>query len=215
MTALRKLGKFITIEGQDGAGKSSNIDALVKELARQNIPYVQTREPGGTELGEALRAVLLDKDQPPIDDKAELLMIFAARAQHLHEVIEPALIRGDWVVCDRFTDATYAYQGGGRELGQEIVADLESLVQGELRPDLTVLLDLPSELGEQRVGQRAQPDRFEQENLAFKQRVRQVYLDRSELHHQVIKRVDASKPLEQVQQQVTEIVKQFIEGVSG
>jgi len=130
-------GKFITIEGQDGAGKSTNIAVIQRYLNAQSISFVQSREPGGTTFGESIRQLLLNSDDDHIGDQAELLLMFAARAQHITQVIEPALNRGDWVICDRFTDASYAYQGGGRGLAMSDIERLEQHVQGELRPDLT------------------------------------------------------------------------------
>ena len=150
-------GKFITIEGQDGAGKSTNVSAMQEYLSSNSIDFIHTREPGGTELGEKLRELLLNSSES-IADKSELLMMFAARAQHIESVIEPALSSGTWVLCDRFTDASYAYQGAGRGISFDDIALLESYVQQGLTPDLTLVLDLPVQLGEQRAGQRSVPD---------------------------------------------------------
>lgn len=152
-------GYFITIEGQDGAGKSSNIEAILNVLKKHDINFVTTREPGGTELGEVLRGVLLGSNSTytgSISDMSELLLVFAARAQHLDQVIVPALEQGTWVVCDRFTDATFAYQGGGRDMGSETIERLQELVQGPLKPDMTVLLDVPVQVGEDRAGRAKQ-----------------------------------------------------------
>ena len=156
-------GRFITVEGQDGAGKTTSIRFVERLLRERGMDPIVTREPGGTRLGEELRRIVLDGHEYRIDALAELLMIFAARAQHLTETIRPALSDGRWVICDRFTDATYAYQGGGRDLPDGVVAQLEQLVQGELRPDMTLLLDAPVALGLQRAGSRGDLDRFEQE----------------------------------------------------
>lgn len=172
-------GLFITIEGGEGVGKSTNIEVLERHLQGRGISYVSTREPGGTPLAESMRALLLDIKDEAVAPITELLLMFAARAQHLQQVIEPALARGAWVLCDRFTDATYAYQGGGRELPESWVSLLETLVQGELRPDLTLLLDAPVAVGMARAGKRGALDRFEQEQVAFFERVRQCYLDRA------------------------------------
>jgi len=193
-------GKFITIEGQDGAGKSTNVAVIREYLEQQGIAFVQTREPGGTAFGEKVRELLLNSGDDLISDKAELLLIFAARAQHVLEVIEPALADGVWVLCDRFTDATYAYQGGGRGLLDDDIRTLEDHVQGRLRPDLTLLLDLPVELGQSRAGQRSEPDRFEIQRMDFKQKVRTAYLDRV---------VDASQPLTKVQSAIIAELKLF------
>lgn len=207
--ALR--GNFITIEGQDGAGKSTNIDVMQTVLNERKIEYVVSREPGGTRFGESVRELLLGSGDDTICDVSELLLIFAARAQHIAEVIEPALARGDWVLCDRFTDATYAYQGGGRGLPEATIAQLENNVQGELRPDLTVLLDLPVTLGESRAGQRSDPDRFEQQELLFKQRVRDCYLAMAKQQPERIKVVDASQSLQQVEESIRSAMKRFID----
>ena len=140
-------GKFITLEGGEGVGKTTNLVFIKDYLQQRNIPVVVTREPGGTVLAENIRHLLLDKDSETISEHTELLLVFAARAQHIKHVIEPALTRGEWVLCDRFTDATYAYQGGGRNMRVSTIEWLENLVQGTLRPDLTLLLDAPVDVG--------------------------------------------------------------------
>ena len=172
-------GLFITVEGSEGAGKTTALDYLEDALRREGIELFRTREPGGTHLGERLREILLDPDGEAITPLAELLMIFAARAQHLEHHVLPALERGQWVLCDRFTDATYAYQGAGRQLGTSSVAQLEDLVQGDFRPDITLLMDLPVEVGLARARERGEFDRFEREQLDFFERVRSAYLSRS------------------------------------
>ena len=202
-------GRFITIEGQDGAGKSTNIGVVKQYLESKGIEFIQTREPGGTAFGEQVREQLLNDGDDLIGDKAELLMIFAARAQHLEQVILPALNKGEWVLCDRFTDATYAYQGGGRGLNVDQIATLEQLVQGTTRPDLTLLLDLPTELGESRAGQRSAPDRFEQQKNHFKERVRDCYLARAKAEPERIKVIDASRSLEEVKTAILEELERF------
>ena len=169
-------GKFITIEGSEGAGKSTNIQFIEDYLTEHNIPFILTREPGGTPLAEKIRDLLLDKANTSLCDDTELLLMFAARAQHLNEKIIPALEAGKWVISDRFTDASYAYQGGGRGLSWQKIAQLEQWVQGDLRPDATILLDIPVEQGMQRVRDRGETDRFEQEQLSFFQRIRDSYL---------------------------------------
>ena len=201
-------GKFITIEGQDGAGKSTNIAAMQTYLETTSIKFVHTREPGGTELGEKLRALLLNSNES-IADKSELLMMFAARAQHIEKVIEPALSQGIWVVCDRFTDASYAYQGAGRGLSFADIALLENYVQAGLTPDLTLVLDLPVQLSEQRAGQRSTPDRFEQQQQHFKQNVRDCYLNRANNEPKRMKVVDASQSLEAVKDDVIRVLSEF------
>ena len=157
--------KFITIEGIEGVGKSTNIIAIKDFLDQQQIDYVLTREPGGTLLAEAIRDLLLKESNEDVDSITELLLMFGARSQHLAEVIRPALEQGRWVICDRFTDATYAYQGGGRGIDSGKIAVLENLVQGELRPDLTLILDLEPQLGLARASDRGQLDRFEKQQL--------------------------------------------------
>lgn len=203
-------GRFITIEGQDGAGKSTNVAVVEQFLKANNIGYVQTREPGGTPFGEQVRELLLNSGDDKIGDMAELLMMFASRAQHIEKVIEPNLALGKWVLCDRFTDATFAYQGGGRGMSMQSIADLEQSVQGSLRPDLTLLLDLPVALGESRAGQRSSPDRFEQQKNVFKQRVRECYLQRADAEPERIKIIDASQSLQDVDAQVTSVLEAFV-----
>ncbi|MFQ3246826.1 MAG: dTMP kinase [Arenicella sp.] len=203
-------GKFITIEGQDGAGKTTNAEVVKGFLEAAGIPFVHSREPGGTALGESIRDMILNSGDERIGDKAELLLMFAARAQHIQDVIEPALARGDWVMCDRFTDATYAYQGGGRGMPMKHISQLEDYVQGSLRPDLTVLLDLPVELGEHRAGQRSDPDRFEQQQLNFKQSVRDCYLARASAEPNRIKVIDASQSVDAVSCAIDAAMEAFV-----
>lgn len=193
-----KKGLFITIEGVEGVGKSTNIASIKDYLENRNIEYTLSREPGGTHLSEKIRNLLLEIDEDPPCELSELLLIFAARAQHLETKIQPALDRGSWVVCDRFTDATYAYQGGGRGLNIEHIALLENLVQKDLRPDLTIILDLDPETGLQRAIQRGTLDRFEQEELAFFVRVRESYLDLAKNNPDRYAVIDASESIEDV-----------------
>ena len=206
-----KPGSFVTFEGIEGAGKSCNISYAEMLLKNSGKPAMLTREPGGTPLGESLRELLLGHQHDGMSFKAELLLMFAARAQHLQSKILPALERGEWVICDRFTDATYAYQGGGRNLDSAVISVLETLVQGERRPDLTILLDLPVKMGLERAGQRSAPDRFEKEKLDFFERVRAAYLQIAGKDPQRVKVVDASLPLEQVQQQIKVVLTPFLE----
>lgn len=170
-------GKFISIEGVEGAGKSTNIEAIKQYLVGKEIDFVVTREPGGTVLAEKIRRLLLHVSDDAPAELTELLLIFAARAQHIEKVIQPALENGRSVICDRFTDATYAYQGGGRGLKTSVIAELESMVQGELRPDLTIILDLDPEAGLLRAKERGELDRFETEKDEFFEKVRSAYLD--------------------------------------
>ncbi len=195
-------GKFITVEGGEGVGKTTNMAYVRHWLSDRGIDFVATREPGGTPVAEKIRALLLDHHAEAVDPVAELLLIFAARAQHIASVIEPALARGTWVLCDRFTDATFAYQGGGRQLGLDRVAVLEDFVQGSLRPDLTLILDVAPEIGLQRASERGKLDRFEMEQVTFFERVRETYLALAQRDGERYAVVDASRPLDDVQRDI-------------
>ncbi|WP_136679962.1 dTMP kinase [Neptunomonas sp. XY-337] len=195
-------GFFITVEGTEGVGKSTNIAFIQQLLAEQGKELLVTREPGGTPLAEEIRAMLLSQRQEPVANDAELLLVFAARAQHLAQTIKPALAKGKWVLSDRFTDATFAYQGAGRGLDWQRIAQLEQFVQSDLRPDLTLLLDLPVEVGMARASARSAPDRFETEKQAFFERVRAGYLRRVQEEPSRFAVIDASAPLANVQQQI-------------
>jgi len=199
-------GKFITMEGGEGAGKSTMMDRVAAWLEDAGHQVVTSREPGGTALAEKLREVLLDRENSALSGQAELLLLFAARAQHLDELIHPALERGDWVLCDRFTDATWAYQGGGRNLPLRDIETLENLVHGDLQPDLTLLLDLPVEQGLKRAGERSQADRFEQESKAFFERVRNAYLQRARLSPERFAVINASGSMDQVWAQIATVL---------
>lgn len=203
-------GRFITLEGSEGVGKTTNLAFIHERLEAAGKRVVVTREPGGTELGEKIRALLLDPANGTMVSDCELLLMFAARAQHLREVILPAVERGDWVLCDRFTDATYAYQGGGRGIDVARIAQLETWVQGEVRPDLTILLDIPVEIGLARAGERGGLDRFEQEQLAFFERVRRAYLEQAEQHPRRYRVVDAGQALEQVQADLGRVLDEVL-----
>ncbi|MDX1734195.1 MAG: dTMP kinase [Halioglobus sp.] len=192
-------GRFITVEGTEGVGKTTNLAFIENHLRERGRDVEVTREPGGTRLGEELRGVLLAVRDQRVDAIAELLMIFAARAQHIHEVIEPALAAGRWVLCDRFTDATYAYQGGGRGVDRGVISTLEELVQGTLRPDHTVLLDVDVTTGMTRARGRGELDRIERETLDFFERVRAAYLDLANSQPGRFHVVDAAQPLAAVQ----------------
>ncbi len=192
-----KQGKFITLEGIDGAGKSTQLAWIIELLQRAGLTAVVTREPGGTSLGEQLRALLLDKSIT-MHAETEALLMFAARREHLDKIIMPALLQGQWVISDRFTDASFAYQGGGRGLDTGKLDILEHLVQGALQPDLTLYFDVPVELGQQRVSQAKTIDRFEKEQADFFQRVRATYLDRVKQFPDRIKLIDSSQPLAEV-----------------
>ncbi len=210
---MQTRGKFITVEGQDGAGKTTSMVFVERLLGEREIDAVVTREPGGTQLGEKLRCLILEGHELHIDSLAELLMIFAARAQHLTETIEPALSKGIWVLCDRFTDATFAYQSAGRGLPWSDVEILENMVQGSLRPDLTLLIDVDPEIGRIRASQRRQtaPDRFETEEKEFKSNVRRAYLDLARMHPERIRIVDGTLSLNEVEKQVIDIVGRYLE----
>ena len=210
MTSEKTHGKFITLEGSEGAGKSTALAAVKDWAETAAIEFVITREPGGTPMAEKIRELLLDKNNDSMSDNAELLLMFAARAQHLDELIKPGLTQGKWIICDRFTDATYAYQGGGRGIAQERIAQLEKWVQGDLKPDLTLLLDLPVEQGLARAGQRGELDRFEQEQAHFFERVRQVYLQRAEQFPQQFRIIDASKTIDEVRDQIHRVLNEFL-----
>lgn len=199
-------GKFITLEGGEGAGKTTCMKHLDRRLTDAGVSLVVTREPGGTAIGEKIRELLLSRQNTDLLPDAELLLMFAARAQHLDELIRPALARGDWVLCDRFTDATHAYQGGGRGIPNERISSLEQWTQRGLKPDLTLLLDLPVEAGLERAGQRSTPDRFESESLRFMQQTRAAYLKIAADEPERVKVIDAARPLDEVLAQLdTEI----------
>lgn len=203
-------GRFVTLEGIEGAGKSTQVQTVVESLRTAGHRVRVTREPGGTALGEAVRSVLLDRGHTGMSADAEMLLVFAARAEHIAKVIRPALADGEWVVCDRFTDATYAYQGGGRELGFQRVAELESWVQAELRPDLTLLFDIPVEVGLRRAGRRAGPsDRFENETLTFFGRVRDAYLSLAKAQPSRFVLIDAEASLDDVTASVRKCIGGF------
>ena len=199
-------GKFITLEGGEGVGKTTNLVFIKNYLQQQGITVVVTREPGGTVLAEKLRELVLSNESEKINDTTELLLMFAGRCQHIAQVIRPALEQGHWVLCDRFTDATYAYQGGGRGLSLETIAWLEQLVQGELRPDLTLLLDAPIEIGMERAKKRAAFDRFESEKLQFFEKVRAMYLQRATEQPERVKVIQASDDLTVVQQNILAVL---------
>jgi len=204
-------GKFITVEGGEGAGKSSNL-AFIRDLLEQSgLEVVFTREPGGTALGEDIRDLLLGHKHTGMARDTELMLMFAARAEHLARIILPALNAGKWVLCDRFTDASYAYQGGGRGIDMSRIQALEEWVQQGLKPDLTLLLDLPIETGLDRAGQRSEPDRFEAEQHAFFDRVRATYLKLAERDNQRVRIIDAVVPLVEVQEQIRVIMNRFIQ----
>ncbi len=195
-------GAFITLEGTEGVGKTTNLEFACATIRRAGFDVVQTREPGGTPLAEEVRELLLAVREEPVADIAELLLVFAARGQHLAGVVEPALQSGSWVVCDRFTDATYAYQGGGRGIDEATIAALENLVHGNLQPDLTLLLDAPFDVLASRLAGRA-GDRFEQEQRPFFERVRASYLSRAAQQSRWVV-LNAARPLDLVQSDIAD-----------
>jgi len=200
-------GRFISMEGGEGAGKSTMMSHMAGWLESKGHRVIRTREPGGTVLAEKIRTILLDDEHLTLCSQAELLLMFASRAQHLDELIRPALARGETVLCDRFTDATWAYQGGGRQLPANLIASLEQMVHGDLQPDLTLLLDLPVEVGLERASRRGAADRFEQESVLFFERVRQAYLDRAEVHANRFAVIDAALEPEQVWSQIQSVLE--------
>ena len=208
-------GRFITVEGIEGVGKSTNLRFIKEYLTGRGLEVVMTREPGGTTLGEKLRELLLDHRNESMAVDTELLLMFAARAEHLAALIRPALARGHCVVCDRFTDATYAYQGGGRGVPAGRIATLEEWVQDGLRPHLTLLLDLPPAVGRQRAANRGEADRFEREEEAFFQRVRDCYLERARREPERFRVIDASRPLDEVQARLAEVLDAWLQDQRG
>ena len=206
-------GKFITIEGIEGVGKTTQMNAICAHLEYRGISFIRTREPGGTPLGEVIRELLLSHSWSKMHLDTELLLMFAARAEHLQTVIRPALKASIWVVCDRFTDATYAYQGGGRSSSEARIGKLEDWVQGSLRPDLTLLLDVEAAVGLSRARQRGAADRFEQETLVFFERVRHGYLKRARRQPSRFRVIDASRALKEVTDSITTVLDEFIQTV--
>lgn len=209
--------QFITIEGGEGAGKSTNIAYIQEYLNSRGVDLQLTREPGGTPLAEEIRDLLLSPRDEKVDEATELLLMFASRAQHLRGTIQPALARGQWVLSDRFTDASYAYQGGGRGQSMARISALEEWVQGDFRPDCTIILDVPVAVGMSRVRKRGELDRIEREKVAFFERVRQTYLRRAEEHPERYAVIDASRDLSQVQSAIAQTLEQLLlkSGVSN
>lgn len=203
----QQCGRFITIEGTEGVGKSTNIEFIRQWLEARGIELVQTREPGGTPFAEDVRSLLLAVRDESVDETAELLLMFAARSQHLNKLIKPALERGAWVLCDRFTDSTYAYQGGGRGVEIEKIAALETFVQGELRPDMTLILDIDVTVGLERASKRAALDRFESEKVEFFERVRSIFLARAEQAPERYRVVNAGQQLADVQGDIEQVLE--------
>ena len=206
-SAMIAQGRFVTLEGLDGSGKTTQLSLLAEHLRSRGLEVCETREPGGTDTGERLREILLEKNAHAVCDQTELLLLFAARAQHIAQVIQPALQKGTWVLCDRFTDATFAYQGGGRGIPLSIIENLEHMVHGECTPDCTLLLDIPAEKSTERTGSRGKTqDRIEMLDLEFKQRVRQAYLDRQRSQPGRIHRLDGQGSIDSVQKAILGIL---------
>jgi dTMP kinase len=203
-------GLFITVEGCEGVGKSTNIQFITDALKRAGVEFILTREPGGTPLAEDIRQLLLTPREESVAENAELLLMFAARAQHIAQVIEPALAAGKWVICDRFTDSTFAYQGGGRGISMQKIADLEQWVQGDLRPSYTLLLDADIEVGMARANKRGKLDRFEQEQRQFFENVRSAYLAMAQAFPQRYRVINAGQALEQVQLELSRIIVEIL-----
>jgi dTMP kinase len=201
---------FITLEGVEGAGKSSLMDYISELFSNAGHQVIQTREPGGTKTGEQIRDILLDSNNIGLESSTELLLMFAARMQHIEEVIKPALASGQIVICDRFTDASYAYQGGGRGIEESRIQALEDWVQEGLKPDLTLLFDLDVEVGLRRAGKRSQADRFEQEDILFFERIRSCYLERANKEPTRFRIIDSGESLENVKQQIEKVLQDLL-----
>jgi len=203
-------GLFITFEGVEGAGKTTNIQYIAEKIEASGHEILLTREPGGTELSEAIRELLISKDYPEMHVNTELLLMFAARSEHLHKKILPAINAGKWVLCDRFTDSTFAYQGGGRGISEPTITILENLVQGSLKPDYTFLFDLNAEIGLARARNRAETDRFEQQDIDFFNRVRTKYLAMAESENERYRIVNAQHDLVTVQKQINQLLAEIL-----
>lgn len=202
---------FITFEGIEGVGKTTHLKWMAEQLQFLGIPVLTTREPGGTPMGEEIRDILLAHRHERVAPLTELLLMFAARAQHVDTVIRPALERGDWVLCDRFVDATYAYQGGGRSVATDLITKLEKLALGDFKPDLTLVFDAPVAVGLNRIKKRGIQDRFEQEKLEFFERVRLAYKERALQDFVRHKIMDASKTIDEVQKELLDIITSLVE----
>ena len=205
-----KKGLFITLEGIEGAGKSTAVDFIEDFLTKEGHDVIKTREPGGTIIGEQIREILLKNENHTLTHDAELLLVFSARAQHIQEVILPALSSGKIILCDRFTDASYAYQGGGRGIDASRINLLEKWVQGDLRPNLTLLFDLDVNVGLQRTKKRNDADRFEREEINFFEKIRNTYLERAQKEPQRFRIINSASSLESVKEQIITILKDFL-----
>lgn len=207
---VKNKGLFISFEGVEGAGKTTNIEYIAEKIELAGHQILHTREPGGTEVGEAIREILISKDLPEMHHDTELLLMFAARSEHLQRKIIPALAEGKWVLCDRFTDATYAYQGAGRGISKDAISILETMVQGSLRPDYTFLFDLEANIGLSRAKSRGETDRFEQQHIDFFNKVRNEYLRMAETNQDRYRIVNAQHDLPTVQTQINGLIHDII-----
>ena len=203
-------GKFITVEGIEGVGKTTNVEFLREAIEKRGYDVLTTREPGGTPMAERIREMLIEHGDEAVPDITELLLMFASRSLHVNNVIQPALAAGTWVVCDRFTDASRAYQGGGRGFPQEDINRLAEWVHGDLRPDLTILLDAPVETGMSRAGRRGSPDRIEIERVDFFERVRECYLSLAEGDPERFAVIDASRDIDAVRVSIESVIDSII-----
>ncbi len=203
-------GKFITVEGIEGVGKSTSVGFLREAIEKRGLTVLTTREPGGTPMAEKIRDLLIEHGDEPMPDIAELLLMFAGRALHVSNVIQPALAAGSWVICDRFTDASRAYQGAARGFPQDDINRLAEWVHGDLRPDLTILLDAPIEIGMQRAGSRSRPDRIEIERVDFFTRARDCYLSLAEAEPDRFTVVDASEDIDSVRTTIDSVINNFL-----
>lgn len=208
-----KSGLFITIEGIEGTGKSTAIRFLQRWLTEQGIAFTLTREPGGTEIADAIRKLLLQHYEEKMCSDTELLLMFASRAQNIAQVIKPALAQGKWVLCDRFTDASYAYQGGGRNISLQRIAVLENWVHADLQPDLTLLMEAPVNVGLARIQERKTKDRIEREQIDFFERVRNAYLQRAKQFPQRFKIIDATADIDRVEEQLVSAIVPFLPSI--
>lgn len=204
-------GRLITLEGVEGTGKSTQLDFVANYLRDQGQKVLCTREPGGTPVGERIRSILLDNELPAMDAETELLLMFAARSEHVKKIIEPALQSGTWVVSDRFYDASYAYQGYGRNVSLERIDELRAISIGGLEPDLTILLDVSSDVSSQRVAVRGNQDRFENEQHEFHTKVRNGYLKLAKYHKERIRIIDATQSISEVQIDIKKILENLIQ----
>lgn len=208
-------GKFITVEGVEGVGKSTNMDFIARQIEAAGFDVKRTREPGGTPMAERIRDMLLEHGDEPLPDLAELLLFFASRTLHIENTIRPALAAGRWVICDRFTDASRAYQGAGRGLNMEHINTLAEWVHGDLQPDMTVLLDAPAEIGMSRAASRGETDRLESEQMSFYNRVRDHYLALAAAEPDRFSVIDASHALDAVQLQISTAVDHLIDTINN